>query len=178
MSGLGRSVGSFNLIFIFYIFADRSRCRRKGKTEATVLQEKGRGDLKRAFPLKPILFCVYFILKKFVQVNVCQKAHQHSYKQTKGDSLLFCSTVSYFVGKPISKKNEKQTKTKKTLSPESKQDVLRKYFVCGQQIKIISQVARIVFPGPAKAMRSLMRFCKIIIAREPITYGLLSLRAF
>ena len=178
MCGLGRIVGSFNLIFIFYIFADRSRCRRKGKTEATVLQEKGRGDLKRAFPLTPILFCVYFILKKFVQVNVCQKAHQHSYKQTKGDSLLFCSTVSYFVGKPISKKKRKTNKNQKTLSPESKQDVLREYFVCGQQMKIISQVARIVFPGPAKAMRSLMRFCKIIIAREPITYGLLSLRAF
>ena len=30
----------------------------------------------------------------------------------------------------------------------------------------------------SEAMRSVMRFCKIFIAREPIIYGLLSLPAF
>ena len=63
MSGLGKKGRELQLNFHFLLFADRSQCRRKGKTEATVLQEKGRGDLKRAFPLKLILFNIYFILR-------------------------------------------------------------------------------------------------------------------
>ena len=49
----------------------------------------------------------------------------------------------------------KKTKNRnqKNLSLEFKLDVLREYGLCGQQIKIISEVTRIVFPGPAEAKR-------------------------
>ena len=67
MSGLGRRVRSFNLILIFYSLLTGHGAGEKEKWRRRCSKNKA----ERAFPLKPILFNIYFILKKFVQVNVC-----------------------------------------------------------------------------------------------------------
>lgn len=61
-------VGIFNLISIFHFLLTGHGAGKKEKRRQEGFK-KGRGDLKRACPLKPILFIICYVLKNFVQVN-------------------------------------------------------------------------------------------------------------
>ena len=69
LSGMGRRVGIFNLISIFHFLLTGHGAGKKEKRRQEGFK-KGRGDLKRACPLKPILFIICYVLKNFVQVNI------------------------------------------------------------------------------------------------------------
>ena len=72
LSGMGRRVGIFNLISIFHFLLTGHGAAKKEKRRQEG-SKKGRGDLKRACLLKPILFIKCYVLKNFVQVRRLSK---------------------------------------------------------------------------------------------------------